>query len=376
MDRSPSVVVIPLLNPNEPEALLAVLHVNEGQRIAAGDLLCTLETTKSTADLNAPAGGYVVGLRFEQGQTVRAGEILCYLAETPEWTPPVPESQTQRNGPGAEVPDDLRITQPALALARENSLDLSRMPTGILITEKVVRAHLEQQASSQDFPPVESPFDPTAIVVYGGGGHGKMVIELLLALGTYRILGVIDDGRSTGQAILGLPFLGGAELLPELFAQGVRLAVNAVGGIGNISVRIKVFQRLAGAGFACPAIVHPTAYVEPSASLSPGVQVLAKAYVGSQARLGFGDIINTGAIISHDCNLGDYVNISPGAILAGEVQVGAGTLIGMGVTVNLQAKIGAGARIGNGATVKSDVPEKGVVRAGTIWPYKLGSNQT
>jgi acetyltransferase-like isoleucine patch superfamily enzyme len=30
--------------------------------------------------------------------------------------------------------------------------------------------------------------------------------------------------------------------------------------------------------------------------------------------------------------------------------------------------VGAGARIGNGSTIKEDVPEMGIVRAGTIWP--------
>jgi acetyltransferase-like isoleucine patch superfamily enzyme len=40
----------------------------------------------------------------------------------------------------------------------------------------------------------------------------------------------------------------------------------------------------------------------------------------------------------------------------------------MGVTVNLRVSIGARARLGNGCTIKADVPEHGVVRAGTIWP--------
>ena len=31
-------VTIPLLNPNEPEALLAALHVSEGQQVAEGGL--------------------------------------------------------------------------------------------------------------------------------------------------------------------------------------------------------------------------------------------------------------------------------------------------------------------------------------------------
>jgi acetyltransferase-like isoleucine patch superfamily enzyme len=40
----------------------------------------------------------------------------------------------------------------------------------------------------------------------------------------------------------------------------------------------------------------------------------------------------------------------------------------MGVTVNLRVNIGNHARIGNAATIKQDVPEEGIVRAGTIWP--------
>ena len=69
---------------------------------------------------------------------------------------------------------------------------------------------------------------------------------------------------------MGLPVLGGSEALAGLYEQGVRLAVNAVGGIGNVAVRVKVFGKLAEAGFSCPAIVHPTAFVEASARLTPG----------------------------------------------------------------------------------------------------------
>lgn len=369
---APAPVTIPLLNPNEPEALLAALHVQEGQRVALGDLLCTLETTKSAADLHADQAGYVVGLRAERGQTLRAGETLCYLAEDAGWTPPPTDAQHplgNKTSVEAEVlPEGLRITQPALALARQLGIALNRLPNDRLVTESMVRSLPESPSSGLDLALPTSAFDAQAIVVYGGGGHGKTLIDLLRQLRTYHIAGVIDDGVPAGEQIMGLPVLGGAEVLTELHSQGIRLAVNAVGGIGNLATRVQVFQRLAEAGFVCPAVVHPSAVVEPSAELSPGVQIFAQAYVGSEAKVGFGVIINTGAIVSHDCVLGDYVNISPGAILAGEVRVGPGTLVGMGATVNLQVKIGAGARIGNGATVKADLPEKGIVRAGGIWP--------
>jgi sugar O-acyltransferase (sialic acid O-acetyltransferase NeuD family) len=167
---------------------------------------------------------------------------------------------------------------------------------------------------------------------------------------------------------MGFPVLGGGEVLTQLHDRGVRLAVNAVGGIGDITIRLKVFQRIAEAGLVCPSVAHPSAVIEPSATLAAGVQLFSHAYVGSEVSLGFGTIVNTGAVISHNCQLGICVNVSPGALLAGGVWVGDGALIGMGVTVNLGVKIGAKARVGNGATVKADVEDSGVVHAGTIWP--------
>ena len=377
-------ILIPLINPNESEAVVASLAVQEGQHVARGETLAILETTKSTAEVISEGEGYITGLRFQQGQTARAGEVFCTLSEFAQGEPSL-ESKAAIPAPlDEEIPEGLRITRPALALARQHGLALSALPTGPLVTEGLVRAVLEEAAPEKipgDVPgslpahPLQGeytlpaqPFDPAAILIYGGGGHGKIVIDLLRALGVYRLAGILDDARQPGESILGVPVLGGAELLSRLAAGGLRLAVNAIGGIGNVAVRIKIFQRLAEAGFTCPAIVHPTALVERSAALEPGAQVLAHAYLGSEARLGYGTILSTGAIVSHDCRLGNYVNISPGAILAGDVQVGDGALIGMGVTVNLGVKIGAGARIGNGATVIVDVPQGGIVRAGTIWP--------
>jgi sugar O-acyltransferase (sialic acid O-acetyltransferase NeuD family) len=365
-------ITFPLINPNEPEALLATLYVNEGQPIAVGDLLCTLETTKSTADVHAEGAGFVVGLQASEGETIKAGDLLAYLADSPDWVPPKRDAVSQKGSTQPEIsegelPSGLRITQPALRLAQGHDFDLKQLPIGPMVTESAVRSLLEESTQAELSIP-ESDFDPTAIIIYGAGGHGKACLDMLRSLGTYRVVGFLDDGFPAGEEIMGLPVLGGGEWLTELKSQGVRLAVNAVGGIGNVAIRIKVFNQLAETGFVCPALVHPTAFIEASATLSPGVQVFPHAYVGSEVSVGFGSIINTGAIVSHDCDLGAVVNISPGAILAGEVKIGDHALVGMGATVNLQAQIGAGARIGNGATVKSDVPENGIVQAGGVWP--------
>jgi sugar O-acyltransferase (sialic acid O-acetyltransferase NeuD family) len=206
------------------------------------------------------------------------------------------------------------------------------------------------------------------LVVYGGGGHGKCLIDLVRALGTYELVGVVDDGLQPGALVMGLTVLGDRGRLSELLEDGVRLAVNGVGGVGDIESRIRVFERLRKAGFRCPTIVHPAATIEPSAQLDEGVQVLPHAYVGSQAEIGFGVILNAGAIVSHDCKLDAYASLAPGALLAGGVALGEAAAIGMGVTVNIDVSVGSRARVGNGAVVKGDVPAGVVVRAGQVWP--------
>lgn len=351
-------VTVPLINPNEPEAVIVQVYVADGDKVKQGDVLCTLETTKATNDLVSEHSGYIVGLRYKAGDTVIAGETLAYIAENPDWQPPHQEVEPSVE----EAEPKYRITEPARKLLEEYQLSPEVLPPNVLITRQVVLAYLEQQSEL-----ASSEVDSTAIVIYGGGGHGKSVLELVQAMGEYHVVGFVDDGLRAGEKILGVKVLGGGEKLPELYAKGVRLAANAVGGIGNIKVRLKVFQKIRDIGFKCPVLVHPTAYIEPSAELSEGVQVFPHAYVGSDVKVGYGSIINTGAIVSHDCQLGDYVNISPGAVLAGGVQIGAESLVGMGVTINLMVNVGRGARLGNGATVKEDVPDKGIVRAGTIW---------
>ncbi|MQC26457.1 MAG: hypothetical protein DWG76_03290 [Chloroflexi bacterium] len=363
--QSAVAVLVPLLNPNESEARLVDLQVKTGHAVEAGARLGTLETTKSTFDLEAKQAGFVAGLTAKAGDVLRAGEIFCYLAADKSWKAPK-TSKKEKEASG--VPEGLRITQPALALAQQEKLDLNSLPIGPIVTEDSVRAALGKGAQGEILIP-ETAAAKNSIIVYGGGGHGKAVIELIQAVGGFTVIGVVDDGLKPGSFVLGVPVLGdGGRALPALKEAGCKLAINAVGGIGAVSSRIQVFEALERARFQSPALVHPSAIIEPSARLSPGVQVFPLAYVGSEAQVGRGVIINTGAIVSHDCVLAEYVNLSPGAILAGGVQVAEDTLVGMGVTVNLNVSIGARARIGNSATVKTDVPAGGIVRAGSVWP--------
>ncbi len=220
---------------------------------------------------------------------------------------------------------------------------------------------------------LSNDFPENAVIIFGAGGQGKTLVDLLRALGPdCPVAGFVDDGHPPGSRILGAPVLGGAGVLPALRQRGLRRAINAVGGIGNVDARLRVFDLLRQAGFDFPTVIHPSAVIEPSAEIQPGVQILPLTYIGSAARVGFGTLINAHVVVSHDCRIGQVVNLSPGALLAGGVRIDDYAQIGMGATVNLNLTVGARARIGNSAVVKADVPAGGRVYAGAIWPPRCG----
>ena len=361
-------IKIPLLNPNEPQALLTSLLVAEGDAVKPGQALAVIETTKSTGEIEATLPGFLVGLLYKQGETIEAGDVLAYIGDGPDamdpslppWLDEQPSSDAK-----SETLQGLRITEPARELAQAEGLALEDLPQGPLVTRKMVQDLLSQ---TKAVPAQPIPEGERRLVIYGAGGHGCSLAALVRHCYDYDIVGFLDDGLSPGAVVDGLPVLGGGEKLAELAQSGIRQAVNGVGGVGDLPARLSVYDRLEKAGFYCPTVVHSTAFLEDSAVLADGVQVYPFAYVGIRVEVGYGSIINTAAIVSHDCRLAAYVNLSPGATLAGGVVVGEAALIGMRATVNLNVSVGKGARIGNGATVKADVPEGGIVPAGTIWP--------
>ncbi len=365
-----TLILVPMLNANEPEARLVEIHVKDGQLVKQGDILFTIETTKAASDVESPAAGYF-RLVAAENTTYTVGDTLAVLTLTPgealeiEAAKPNQLNPLEKNNSGDGEKNgitQLRITNPAKALALSKGIDLSSLPSDRLITEEFI-CQLDKSTGRK-----RSEIVNNKILIYGAGGHAKAVMEMVNAQGLYEIYGIIDDNEAlNGSTVLGLPVIGTREQLADLIEQGVSLSANGVGGIINISLRIKIFEMLADYGFNFPVLQHPRATVEPSAEIAEGVQVFANVYVGSSTILHNYCMINTGAIISHDCVIGAYTHIAPGTLLAGQVTVGEKTLVGMGVSTAIGIKIGDGARIGNGAILLADVPSRAIVPAGKVW---------
>ncbi len=200
------------------------------------------------------------------------------------------------------------------------------------------------------------------VIGLGGGGHARVVIEILRADAAYEIMGLLDSNRELqGQTILGVPILGDDSRLPELVKQGISHFFIGLGGVSSNAPRRRLFEFALQHGLQPVSAIHQRAIISPSARLDAGVTIMAGAIVNACARLATNVIINSGAIIEHDCIVQDHAHVATGARLAGEVHVGSGAHIGLGACVRQSLRVGRGAVVGAGAVVIEDVPEATVV---------------
>lgn len=197
----------------------------------------------------------------------------------------------------------------------------------------------------------------------GGGGHAKVVIDCLKNRGVALPVAVLDRDTSLwGKELLGVPILGGDDLIEDLKQKGVGHFVVGVGGVGDNSVRRRVFEEGLSHGLVPLTVVHPSAVCSTSAAFGGGTVVLAGAVVNVGAVLGDNVIINTGAIVDHDCVIGDHVHIAPGVTLSGNVKIGSGAHIGTGASIRQNIHIGENSIVGAGSAVVQDVPANVIVK--------------
>ena len=175
----------------------------------------------------------------------------------------------------------------------------------------------------------------TPILILGAGGHGRSVLEALQVKGRHSFYAFVDDGTPEGTQVLGAPVVGNTQALASLCGRFPQ----AVVAIGDNFRREELCAQLLALDFELAVVVHPRAFVSPSAILGPGTAVMANATVGTEARLGVGTIVNSGAVVDHHAVVEDFGHLGVNAAMAGGSVLGkaawmqAGSSLGYGVVV-------------------------------------------
>lgn len=189
------------------------------------------------------------------------------------------------------------------------------------------------------------------ILLVGGGGHCRSVIDVIEQENRFQIAGIIDKRELLGSKVLNYEVIGCDNDL-EMLSKTYKYALVTVGQIRSSELRVKLFTMLKELGFTLPTVISPRSYVSKYAEIGEGTVIMHDALINASVKIGTNCIINTKALIEHDSIIEANSHISTGAIINGGVKVEANCFVGSGATTKEAIIIKKNSFIKVGSVVK------------------------
>lgn len=189
-------IVVPELSESVVEATVAEWLKNEGDTVAAGDVLVTLETDKVTLEVAAEQPGVLGKILHPAGTDVKAGEVLGVLNESGETpavtapavaTPVVATSAVAQSAPQPASAATSSATPVAQRVAAAHGVDVSQVPaSGTKVTKNDVQTFISGQTAAPAAPkpaapaskPAATPVQAASITLNGSGNRREERIRM------------------------------------------------------------------------------------------------------------------------------------------------------------------------------------------------------
>jgi sugar O-acyltransferase (sialic acid O-acetyltransferase NeuD family) len=200
------------------------------------------------------------------------------------------------------------------------------------------------------------------VVIVGAGGFGREVLQYVRdtydPVSDVRVKGFLDDDPDAARHIdLGVPVLGTTGDYEPAPADRLLIAV------GEPSLRRSLRERLHDRGARFFSLIHPLAYVAPTARVGVGCIISPFATVGTLADIGEHVALTFYASVGHDASVCSYTVLSPHSVTNGGSTLGEAAFLGAHAVVNPLRRVGDGAKVAAGSVVYHDVPA-GVIALG------------
>ena len=198
------------------------------------------------------------------------------------------------------------------------------------------------------------------MLIIGAKGLAKEVLEIFHQQNELAHLYFYDDittdvpDKLYGQ----FPVLRNMDQAIELFKTDNRFTI----GIGNPSLRQKLFKQFAEAGGQMVSAISPLAIIGHYGTIiEAGAIIMAGTVITNDVTVGMGCLINPNCTISHDTVIGNFVEISPGVKITGHCSLGECCNIGTNATILPKVKLGNHVTVGAGAVVTKDIKDGATV---------------
>ena len=146
------------------------------------------------------------------------------------------------------------------------------------------------------------------LIILGAGGFGQTVKDVASQSGKYSAVAFLDDQSAAADV------LGKCADHPAFTDERTEFLV----AFGNNALRRQWLETLTCVQASIATLIHPSAYVSPTACIVEGCMVLPNAVVNTGCVLKCGCIVNIGALVDHGCVLEECVHVAPGGIVKAE----------------------------------------------------------
>ncbi|NSW52489.1 MAG: hypothetical protein HPY85_08290 [Anaerolineae bacterium] len=358
-------IYAPMINVNEDTATLIEWRKAEGELVNKGELLCVLETTKSTFDLTTEFGGYLVPLT-PAGAQVETGQIIAVLTTSPGESYTLPEAISNEPNQKTVVEPRTNWTKKAEILANKNKLSMEDMAQYFgkeeRITEQDILTYLAHTEPVKENHPVSKNVNKSQrILIIGGGNIAVLVLDILARVPNQTAMGIVDDNPGlSGTNVCGCPILGNLQEVPGLWKAGAfDLAALAVGAL---PARAELFERFSRQGIPFANIIDPTAVIGINSMMGNGNMIMAHCRIGPESQIGDNNFLSAYVNIEHHNVMGDHCTFGPNVAMSGGVHIGSHVRFGTGISIEPRLTIGDHVVIASGVILTTHVPPGTIVR--------------
>ena len=169
------------------------------------------------------------------------------------------------------------------------------------------------------------------IILVGGGGHCKSVIDVIELEDKFIIAGIIDKKELIGTKVLDYEVIACDDDLEKL-SKIYQYAFITVGQIRTNNIRVKLFNKIKSIGYKIPTIISPLAHISKHSFIDEGTVIHHHSLINADARIGKNCIINSKSLIEHDAIVEDNCHISTGVIINGGTRIEKNSFIGSNST--------------------------------------------
>ena len=366
-------ISVPWTDVNSETAVVTAWHVQDRAEVSRGAPVVDVETSKALLEIEAEADGYVLQL-VAAGHDVTVGQPVAMIfddlaaleAHVEASASAVKESAAGGDGDG-EGP---QVSAKARARAAELGVDLASVSATGLITVRDVEAAAR---SSQPGPVGEEPADPLSgdpagqrLLLIGAGLGATQVIDMLADSPGQSAVGIVDDDASFwGRRVRGVPVVGGAGAIAELWERSAMDAV-VVTISTSVQARAKFRELCQASGIPLANVIDRTAKIATGVSMGSGNVICAFVQLGTECTLGDNNFLSAYNSYEHHNVLGSDISTGPGCMTSGEVRIGDRARLGTGIFIEPKLSIGADSVVASGSVIVRSVPDSHAVKTKVV----------